>query len=78
MVYPKKYIWGSVLLEQELKKIQQKIREEQNVRLLVSDISHRLGEDLRNGKIKMEIPIFRFNNANFIKLEGKKEKRKNV
>lgn len=74
MGYPKKYIWGSVLLENELRKIRERIKKETDLSINVSDISHKLGEDLRRGSIRIEIPTIRFRKGNFIKIENEIKK----
>lgn len=77
--YPKKYIWGPTMLDEELKKIAEKARDEFGVPINPSDVAYKLAFDLRTGNIKLVIPKpIIFNQQMFINIGDKQIKKKRI
>ena len=68
MRYKKKNIWGPVELEKELKRQSEIIKEECGFPISPTDIGYKLANDLKNGNIKLLIPVFKSNNQKVIKV----------
>lgn len=50
--YPRKFVWSPVLLEEQARKIADKIKKEQGVHIETTDVLYKLGHDLKEGRIK--------------------------
>jgi len=77
MIYKKKYIWGPVALEEELKKMAEEAKRTTNLPISASDMGFKLANDLKEGRIKLKIPdVIKKNNQSFINIGNQNVKKK--